>query len=151
VNAALDNLVSTGTLKREASSNAELARFLAHADRAIADAGVKEVSASGRFEFAYTASHALAALRANGYRPGDGRGHRAVVFQTLVHTIGASDVLSSTLNRYHTRRNKSEYFAFQEPTEPEANELRALAMQLRSDVVAWLARHPVGGKPTRKR
>jgi hypothetical protein len=104
VNAALDKLVQIRLLKVESPTQDELDNFIAHADRKLADAALPGLSASGRFEFAYTAAHALslAALRANGYRPGDGPGHRAVVFQSLVHTIGASTQMSSTLNRYHT-------------------------------------------------
>jgi uncharacterized protein (UPF0332 family) len=132
VNDALDNLVKTGMLKVEPASRTEVDRFVAHAMQALADASLPGLSATGRFEFAYTAAHALAlaALRANGYRPGDGRGHRAIVFLSLVDTIGTSDTLASTLNRYHTRRNKSEYFASEAITEREAADLLSLAKQL---------------------
>jgi len=143
--AELDDLVRSGLLKREAPSKSELRRFIAHAERALKDAAVPGLSASGRFDLAYTAAHALAlaALRANGYRPGDGRGHRAIVFLSLVHTIDAPDTLASTLNRYHTRRNRSEYVAYEDATEAEADDLLALAQQTHDLLIASLRRnHP---------
>jgi hypothetical protein len=67
---ALANLVKIGQLKTEPTSRDELAGYLNHAAQCLKDAAVPEISASGRFEFAYTAAHALAlaALRANGVR-----------------------------------------------------------------------------------
>lgn len=64
----------------EPTSPAEIRGFLGHATQALADAAIPAVSASGRFEFAYTAAHALAfaALRANDLRPDAGPGHRIV-------------------------------------------------------------------------
>jgi uncharacterized protein (UPF0332 family) len=142
--AALDNLVQSGILKPEPSSQTEIKRFIAHAERALADASLAGLSSTGQFDLAYNAAHALAlaALRANGYRPGDGRGHRAVVFQSLVHTIGAPATLASTLNRYHTRRNRSEYVSYEEASEAEARDLLALARQTHGLLMGWLRRHP---------
>lgn len=141
--AALDSLVKTGLLKLEAPSKTELRSFLARADNALADASLAKLSNSGRFDAAYNAAHALAlaALRANGYRPGDARGHRAIVFQSLVHTVGAPETLASTLNRYHTRRNRSEYVAFEEATAEEARDLATQATHLRDLLLAWLKTH----------
>ncbi|MBI5897645.1 MAG: hypothetical protein HZB40_00270 [Rhodocyclales bacterium] len=69
------------------------------------------MSPAGRFMLAYDAAHALAfaALRARGYRPDAARGHRAVVFQTREVTVAAPRDLWVALDRYHTRRNASEY------------------------------------------
>jgi len=140
--AELDDLVRSGLLKREAPSKTELRRFIAHAERALKDAAVPGFSASGRFDLAYTAAHALAlaALRASGYRPGEGRGHRAIVFLSLVHTIDAPDTLASTLNRYHTRRNRSEYVAYEDATEAEATDLLGLAQQTHDLLITALKR-----------
>jgi len=141
--AELDSLVGSGLLKREPPSDAELRQFIAHARHALADAALPGISPSGRFDLAYNAAHALslAALRANGYRPGDGRGHRAIVFQSLVHTLDAPETLASTLNRYHTRRNRSEYASYEPATDAEARDLLALATRTRELLVAWLRRH----------
>lgn len=140
---ALDNLVKSGQLKREPTSPGELRGFLDHAARALADAAVPGLSPSGRFEFAYTAAHALAfaALRAHDLRPGMGPGHRAVVFLSLAHTIGAPETLWSSLNRYHSKRNKSEYGQWVEITESEAADLLRLATGLRDRLFHWLKTH----------
>jgi hypothetical protein len=92
VQRALDNLVKTGQLKAEPTSKSELAGFLANADQSLVDARISGLSSANCFKLAYDAAHALAlaAMRAHGYRPGSGPGHRAIVFQSLVHTIGAS-------------------------------------------------------------
>lgn len=140
---ALANLVKTGQLKAEPTSRDELAGYLGHAAQCLNDAALAGISASGRFEFAYTAAHALAlaALRANGVRPDQGPGHRAIVFQSLAHTIGAPEDLWSVLNRYHTKRNKSEYVQWTEVTASEAADLLKLAGVLETRVRGWLKIH----------
>jgi len=106
----------------EPTSLAELRGFLGHATQALADAAIPGVGPSGRFEFAYTAAHALAfaALRANDLRPDAGPGHRAIVFQSLAHSIHAKEALWSSLNRYHTKRNRFEYGQWIEVTDAGA-------------------------------
>lgn len=142
-NTTLDSLVEIRRLRVEPTSTAEIAAFLNHARQALADGAVPGVSASGRFEFAYTAAHALAfaALRANDLRPDAGPGHRAIVFQSLPHTIGAPDALWSPLNRYDTKRNRSEYGQWVEVTDAEARDLMSLATTLRELFERWLAKH----------
>lgn len=140
---ALASLVDTGQLKEERTSPDEMAAFLGHAAQSLRDAAVPGISSSGRFEFSYTAAHALAlaALRAHDLRPEGGRGHRAIVFQSLAHTIGAPATLWSTLNRYHTKRNKSEYGSWSETTDAEAADMLRLAGELEIAVVRWIREH----------
>lgn len=132
----LEESVHAGRLKREPASANEIQGFLAHADRALADAAVPGVSSTGRFEFAYTAAHALAlaALRMRDLRPGAGPGHRAIVFLSLPQTAGAPETLASSLNRYHTKRNKSEYGDWAAVSDAEADDLLALALRLQGAV-----------------
>ncbi len=146
---ALDNLVGTGQLKRERTSREEIAAFLAAADLSLADAKVAALSATGRFKHAYDAAHALAlaALRAHGLRPDRGLGHRAIVFQSLAHTIGAEPRLWSTLDRYHTKRNRSEYGGLVKASDAEARDLLALATELHGSFLQWLQTHPLAGGP----
>lgn len=138
----LADLVHAGRLKREPTSTSEVRSFLANARRALADAAVPGVSASGRFEFAYTAAHALAlaSLRLNALRPANGPGHRAIVFLTLPQTIDAPQTLASSLNRYHTKRNKSEYGEWSEVSEAEARDMLELATALQRRVLEWIRR-----------
>jgi hypothetical protein len=143
MNDALASLVKTGQLKVQSTSKAELAGFLANADQSLADARISALSSANRFKLAYDAAHALAlaAIRAHGYRPGAGPGHRAIVFQSLVHTIGVSATLASSLNRYHTKRNRSEYDGLVIATDAEASDLLALTTELQTLVLRWLHKH----------
>ena len=147
MSAALDNLVATGQLKREPTSREEIAAFLEAADLSLADAQVAALSTTGRFKHAYDAAHALAlaALRARGLRPDRGLGHRAIVFQSLAHTIDAEPRLWSTLDRYHTKRNRSEYGGLVKVSDAEARDLLALATELHGRVVRWLKTHAFAG------
>jgi len=140
VRQALDNLVKTGQLKVEPTAKSELAGFLANADQALADARISALSSATRFKLAYDAAHALAlaAVRAHGYRPGSGPGHRAIMFQSLVHTVGASATMASSLNRYHTKRNRSEYDGLVTATDAESKDILALATDLEAMVLRWL-------------
>jgi hypothetical protein len=140
VDESLDSLVKAGRLRREPTSRQEIARFLATADTSLADAAIAALSPAGRFKHAYDAAHALAlcALRAHGLRPASVPGHRAVVFQALAMTISAERTLGSTLERYHTRRNKSEYEGMSTVSDAEARELTGLARALRDRLRVWL-------------
>ena len=143
MNNALDRLVTTGHLKVQPTSKSEVAGFLANADQALSDAQIPGLSSAGRFNFAYDAAHALAfaAMRAHGYRPGAGPGHRAIVFASLLHTVQAPTTLASSLNRYHTKRNRSEYEGLVSATDAEALDMVALATDLRSLILGWLRKH----------
>ena len=134
---ALDNLVRIGQLKPEPPAGDEIRSYLHKASLYLRDAGLKGMSPAGRFMLAYDAAHSLAfaALRAKGYRPDAGRGHRAVVFQTLDMTVGAPKELWVALDRYHTKRNASEYAGAVEASEAEADDLLELARQLEAQVL----------------
>ncbi len=140
---ALDSLVKSGQIKVEPTSKAEVAGFLANASQSLLDAQIRQLSSANRFKLAYDAAHALSlvAMRVHGYRPGFGPGNRAIVFQSLVHTVGATAVLASSLNRYHTKRNRSEYDGLVTATDAEAQDILALTKDLKVLVMAWLKKH----------
>lgn len=98
---ALKNLAGTGQLIPEPTSVEEISGFLMRAEQQLIDARTASLSAASRFSLAYDAAHAfaLAALRAHGYRPGRGLGHRMVVFSTLVHTVASPVAECSALVR----------------------------------------------------
>jgi len=108
---SLANLARAGQLAAEPTSAGEIGRLLKNADDQLRDSGVKALSAAGRFMLAYNATHALAlaALRAQGYRPSASQGHRKIIFQVLEATAGAPRELWVALDRYHDRRNAAEY------------------------------------------
>lgn len=140
---SLENLVRIGQLKLEPSSDGEIVTSLRRAALYLVDAALPSLSPPSRFMLAYDAAHALAfaALRANGYRPDAGRDHRAVVFQTLGVTIGASQQPWLTLDRYHTRRNASEYGDMVEASASEAEDLLMAAQELQALFRHWLVRN----------
>ena len=109
----LDNLVAARQLKAEPSSPAEIDALLKRAAGLLTDAGNSALSAVSRFSLAYDAAFALAtaSLRMSGYRADAARGHRAVVFQVLPHTLKAPQDLWTALSTAHDRRNAVEYSA----------------------------------------
>ncbi|HEX9192615.1 MAG TPA: hypothetical protein VF871_02505 [Burkholderiales bacterium] len=141
----LANLGRAGQLAAESTSVGEIGRLLKSADDQLRDSGIKSVSAAGRFMLAYNAVHALAlaALRAEGYRPSASRGHRKLIFQVLETTAGAPRDLWVALDSYHDRRNAAEYQGAPPATEAEAKDLVELAGKLQKLVLARLKRsHP---------
>ncbi len=140
---ALKNLAATGQLIPEPTSVEEISGFLMRAEQQLIDARTASLSAASRFSLAYDAAHAfaLAALRAHGYRPGRGLGHRMVVFSTLVHTVASPVAECAALVRYHTKRNSSEYAGLVNASEAEAGDLIELTSSLRGRVRGWLGVH----------
>ena len=109
---SLANLVKTGQLKEHKTDAEELARLLAAAERSIADARVKSVSAETRFDAAYRAitQAGLAALMAAGYRPDTHRpGHHMTIIQALPLTLGIDKSRVIVLDTLRRKRNLIDY------------------------------------------
>ena len=140
---ALKNLAGTGQPIPEPTSVEEVSGFLLRAEQQLVDASTASLSAASRFSLAYDAAHAcaLAALRAHGYRPGRGLGHRMVVFSRLPHTVASPAAEWAALVRYHTKRNSSEYAGLVNASDAEARDLIEVTSSLRDRVRAWLSAH----------
>ncbi len=141
----LENLARAGQLAAEPTSADEIGRLLKGADDQLRDSRNTSLSPPSRFILAYGASHALAlaALRAEGYRPVASKGHRKIIFQALGATAGAPPELWMALDRYHDRRNAAEYEAAPPATETEAKDLVELARKLQKLVTDRIRRnHP---------
>jgi hypothetical protein len=111
------------------------------ADRNLADAGIRGLSAEGRFQFAYNAALAMAtaALHAAGYRTNSNiPGHHAVTVESLQRTIGVDATLVRKLDAFRRKRNRVSYDAPAAVSAKEAADMLALAAQLRRDVEAWM-------------
>ena len=122
-------------------STKEIAGLLALADRNLADAGIRGLSAEGRFQFAYDAALAMAtaALHAAGYRTNSNiPGHHAVTVESLQRTIGVDATLVRKLDAFRRKRNRVSYDAPAAVSAKEAADMLALAAQLRRDVEAWM-------------
>lgn len=109
---SLANLVKTGQLKEHKTDAEELARLLAAAERSIADASARGVSAETRFDAAYRAitQVGLAALMAAGYRPDTNRpGHHATIIQALPLTLGVDKPRVIVVDTLRRKRNLIDY------------------------------------------
>ncbi len=107
----MDNLRQRGLLTAHAATPAELQQHLANARDQLADARHAGVSALGRFNAAYGASHALltAALKMRGLRTGSGAGHRQLLFDLADQLLPAATAAKAVLSQAHVMRNKAEY------------------------------------------
>jgi hypothetical protein len=144
----LENLARIGKLKAHAADEGEIARLLDFADRALADAGVAQVSTDSRLDLAYKGmmQAALAATLANGYRPATSEpGHHQVVIQALPKTIGVAPERVQVLDAYRKARNQSDYHGVP-VSDAVARECLEDARRLLADVRAWIKANP--GRPT---
>jgi len=138
----LDKLVEARQLRTEPSSPAEIDALLKRAAGLLTDAGNTALGPASRFSLAYDAAFALATavLRLAGYRADAARGHRAVIFQVLPHTLDAPAELWTALSAAHDRRNAVEYSAALAPTDAEARDLVSVVRRLDGMVRARLVK-----------
>ena len=103
----LDNLVTVGKLKAEASTDQEIHGLIRSGLARLTDARNKTLNIESRFDLAYNAAHALslAALRLTGYRSEN----RYLVFQCLQHTLELPNEQWRVLDQAHRKRNVAEY------------------------------------------
>lgn len=135
--ANLENLARAKQLNAEPPSARQIDRLLKSAEAQLRDSRNSSLAAPSRFMLAYNAAHAfaLAALRAAGYRPSSA-GHRKIAFQVLDATAGAPPALWRALDRYHDRRNESEYEGGPPASAIEAEDIVTLTTELRRLVLA---------------
>lgn len=100
------------------------------------------MSEDWQLAIAYNAALQLAvvALAASGYRATRDAHHYRVI-QSLTFTLGVDTKLVAKLDAFRKKRNVSDYERVGLVSEKEAQEMVALATQLRSDVLAWLKKH----------
>jgi hypothetical protein len=137
----LENLARAKKLNAEPPSAEQIGRLLASAETQLRDSRNTSLGAPSRFMLAYNAAHALAlaALREAGYRPSSA-GHRKIIFQVLDATADAPPELWRALDRYHDRRNASEYEGAPPATTVEAEDMVKLTRELQRLVLARLGR-----------
>ena len=133
----LENLARAKQLNAEPASAKQIGRLLESAETQLRDSRNTSLGAPSRFMLAYNAAHALAlaALRAAGYRPSSA-GHRKIIFQVLDATADAPPELWRALDRYHDRRNASEYEGAPPATGVEAEDMVKLTTELQRLVLA---------------
>jgi len=103
----LENLTSTGQLKKEPPDQREFDGLVRSARARLNDSRRDSLALESRFDLAYNASHALAlaALRWHGYRSDS----RFIVFQCIPHTLGSGPEVWRVLSHCHNLRNRGEY------------------------------------------
>lgn len=139
----LRDWLNNGWLAEHRATAGEVADLLAVADRDLADCRTEGLSSDWRLGIAYNAALQLgiAALAAEGYRASRDAHHFRVI-QSLAHTIALEPSLVNRLDRFRKKRNMGEYERAGAISQQEADEMLALALDLRAKVENWLrARH----------
>lgn len=137
----LENLLERG-LKRHQPSRVEIQRLLEAAARALADARREINSPDTRFDCAYKVvmQCALAAMKANGFRPETRPGHHMLLVQCLPRTLGIEPARMLALDKLREKRNLIDY----EGDEVDPGTMAACidhAARLLAELDAWLAAH----------
>jgi hypothetical protein len=142
ISVSLKDWLKNGWLVEHRTSPQEIQDLLSVADRDLADARVPGLSPDGRLSMAYNAAlqSAHAALAACGYRSARDAHHYRVI-QSLVHTIGAEQLLIIEFDTFRKKRNIGGYERAGMISSQEAEEMLSLAERLRADVVRWLQQH----------
>jgi hypothetical protein len=126
------------------TSPAEIKELLGVADRDLAESQTPGLSPDWKLSIAYNAAlqMATAALAASGYRAiGEGQHYR--VIQSLSLTIGAKSGTVIRFDAFRKKRNISDYQRAGAVSSQEAEEMYALAKELKANVESWLREnHP---------
>jgi len=141
---SLENWLNNGWLVRHTTSPQEIADLFGVAERDLKDCRSENLSADWRMNIAYNAGlqAATAALAAAGYRAARGLHHYRVI-QSLAHTIVSDKKLIAKFDQFRKKRNIGGYERAGLVSEQEADEMFALARQLREDVEIWIrAKYP---------
>ena len=141
---SLGDWLRNGWLVEHTTSTGEIGELLAIADRDLADCRVQGLSPEWRLNIAYNAAlqASTAALAACGYRASR-EAHHYRVIQSLALTIGADAGLVRQFDLFRKKRNIGGYERAGTVSDQEANEMIALAEQIRQKVRDWLVSyHP---------
>lgn len=141
---SLRDWLKNGWLTEHTSSADEIGNLLGVADRDLADAKTRGLSADWSLGIAYNAAlqASTAALAAAGYRAGR-ESHHYRTIQSLAHTIGANPDLVGQLDAFRKKRNQADYERAGSASKQEAAEMLALATKLRASVEKWIRKeHP---------
>jgi len=145
MNMSLSDWAHNGWLVEHHATPREIADLLGVADRDLQDSVVRGLSDDWRLAIAYNAALqcAVAALAASGYRASR-EAHHYRVIQSLVLTIGAETALVAQLDAFRKKRNVGDYERAGAVSTREADEMVALARQLRHRAAQWLRLHYPG-------
>jgi hypothetical protein len=139
---SLSDWERNGWLTRHQTSRHEIRDLLQVVERDLADSAAEGLSADWRMNIAYNAAlqAATAALAAAGYRASRDSHHYRVI-QSLSETVGADGSVVATFDAFRKKRNITGYERIGLVSDADAEAMRALAIKLRDEVIAWLKRH----------
>jgi hypothetical protein len=129
---------NNGWLIDHVTSREEVRDLFGVADRDIRDAEAEGLSPDWRLNISYNAALQLAtaALAAEGYRASRDSHHYRVI-QSLQMTIGADKQLIAVFDGFRKKRNIGGYERAGMTSRQEADEMVALAVRLRNEVLRW--------------
>jgi len=139
---SLENWLKDNQIVRHRPSAAEIAELMHICDRDLEKASIVELGPDWRLSIAHNAAvqAAKAALAAAGYRARK-EGQHYLLLQSLAFTIKTESEIVDQLDKFRQKRNMSDYERAGMVTEQEAEEMIALARQLRTDVAQSLNAH----------
>lgn len=139
---SLENWLNDNLIVKHHPSAGEIAELLHICDRDLEKAAIIELGPDWRLSIAHNAAvqAAKAALAAIGYRARK-EGQHYLVLQSLAFTVKTAPSVIDQLDKFRQKRNISDYERSGMVTEQEAEEMTALAKQLRDDVEHWLHAH----------
>ncbi len=142
---SLENWLNDKLILKHRPSAGQVAELLHICDRDLKKAEIIELGPDWRLSIAHNAAvqTAKAALAAAGYRARK-EGQHYLVLQSLAFTIKTNPATIKLLDKFRQKRNISDYERAGLVTEQEAEEMIALAKQLRDDVEQWLRAHYPG-------
>ena len=135
----LEDWLNNGWLVVHGTSPQEINDLFGVADRDLLDCQAEGLSADWKMSIAYNAGlqSATAALAAAGYRATRDAHHYRVI-QSLAYTIGAEAKVIAKFNEFRKKRNIGGYERAGLVSDHEADEMLALARQLRGRVACWI-------------
>ncbi|MHB1293912.1 MAG: hypothetical protein ACYC4R_02845 [Anaerolineae bacterium] len=140
----LSDWQKAGRLTEHRTSAREIADLLALVERDLVASQLPALDADWRLNIAYNAAlqAATAALAACGYRAAR-EAHHYHVIQSLALTIGAGSSTVAQMDGFRRKRNLGAYERAGLASDQEAQEMIALAIDLRARVMRWLeSTHP---------
>jgi hypothetical protein len=139
---SLSDWERNGWLTKHQTSPNEVRDLLQVVERDLADSDAEGLSADWRMNIAYNAGlqTATVALAAAGYRAAR-ESHHFRVIQSLRETIGVDAGVVATFDAFRKKRNITGYERIGLVSDADAEAMRALAIRLRDEVVAWLTKH----------
>jgi len=139
---SLEDWLNDKLIIKHRPSAGEIAELLRICDRDLEKAEIIELGPDWRLSIAHNAAIqvAKAALAAVGYRARK-EGQHYLVLQSLAFTIKIDAATIRQLDTFREKRNISDYERAGLVTEQEAQEMIALAKQLRHHIEQWLRAH----------